>query len=133
MQKGFAMNDDLLKNAGGGNYFEELLTRIRDIRSSEKVFYRKVLDIYATSIDYDSRAEMTQRFFQTVQNKMHFAVHGLINCKWHINQCLIKQAEQPFAAQMDSPVIKKGAQKPLSAKTKSIMTPIPDRTTSLCA
>ena len=76
MQKGFAMNDDLLKNAGGGNYFEELLTRIRDIRSSEKVFYRKVLDIYATSIDYDSRAEMTQRFFQTVQNKMHFAVHG---------------------------------------------------------
>jgi len=76
MQKGFAMNDDLLKNAGVGNYFEELLTRIRDIRSSEKVFYRKVLDIYATSIDYDSRAETTRRFFQTVQNKMHFAVHG---------------------------------------------------------
>jgi len=74
--KGFAMNDDLLKNAGGGNYFDELLARIRDIRSSEKVFYRKVLDIYATSIDYDPRAEMTQRFFQTVQNKMHYAVHG---------------------------------------------------------
>ena len=74
--KGFAMNDDLLKNAGGGNYFSELLARIRDIRSSEKVFYRKVLDIYATSIDYEPRDEMTQRFFQTVQNKMHFAVHG---------------------------------------------------------
>jgi len=76
IQKGFAMNDDLLKQAGGGNYFDELLARIRDIRSSEKVFYRKVLDIYATSIDYDPRVEMTQRFFQTVQNKMHFAVHG---------------------------------------------------------
>jgi len=74
--KGFAMNDDLLKSAAGGNYFDELLSRIRDIRSSEKVFYRKVLDIYATSIDYDSRAEMTRRFFQTVQNKMHFAAHG---------------------------------------------------------
>jgi len=76
IQKGFAMNDDLLKNSGGGNYFDELLSRIRDIRSSEKVFYRKVLDIYATSIDYDSRAEETRLFFQTVQNKMHFAVHG---------------------------------------------------------
>ena len=76
IKKGFAMNDDLLKNAGGGSYFDELLARIRDIRSSEKVFYRKVLDIYATSIDYDSRAEMTRRFFQTVQNKMHFAAHG---------------------------------------------------------
>lgn len=76
IQKGFAMNDDLLKQAGGGNYFDELLARIRDIRSSEKVFYRKVLDIYATSIDYDPHAEMTQRFFQTLQNKMHFAVHG---------------------------------------------------------
>ena len=76
IQKGFAMNDTLLKNMGGGNYFDELLARIRDIRSSEKVFYRKVLDIYATSIDYDSRNDMTRRFFQTVQNKMHFAVHG---------------------------------------------------------
>ena len=74
--KGFTMNDDLLKQAGGGNYFDELLARIRDIRSSEKVFYRKVLEIYATSIDYDPRAEMTQRFFKTVQNKMHYAAHG---------------------------------------------------------
>ena len=76
MIKGFALNDDLLKNAGQGNYFDELLARIRDIRSSEKVFYRKVLEIYALSIDYDPRTEITQRFFKTVQNKMHFAAHG---------------------------------------------------------
>ena len=74
--KGFTMNDELLKLAGGGNYFEELLERIRDIRSSEKVFWRKVLDIYATSIDYDPNAESSMLFFQTVQNKMHWAVHG---------------------------------------------------------
>ena len=74
--KGFAMNDDLLKRAGGGNYFDELLARIRDIRSSDKVFYRKVLEIYALSIDYDPRVEMTQKFFKTVQNKMHYSVHG---------------------------------------------------------
>jgi hypothetical protein len=74
--KGFAMNDDLLKEAGGGNYFDELLARIRDIRSSEKVFWRKVLDIYATSIDYDPSAEITMKFFKTVQNKMHWAAHG---------------------------------------------------------
>jgi len=72
--KGFTMNDDLLKQGGG--YFEELLERIRDIRSSEKMFYRKVLEIYATSIDYDPRAETTQQFFQTVQNKLHWAAHG---------------------------------------------------------
>lgn len=76
MIKGFALNDDLLKNAGQGNYFDELLARIRDIRSSEKIFYRKVLEIYALSIDYDPRTEITQRFFKTVQNKMHFAAHG---------------------------------------------------------
>lgn len=74
--KGFAMNDELLKRAGGGNYFDELLARIRDIRSSEKVFYRKVLEIYALSIDYDPRAEATQQFFKTVQNKIHFSAHG---------------------------------------------------------
>ncbi|HOY21212.1 MAG TPA: virulence RhuM family protein [Haliscomenobacter sp.] len=74
--KGFTMNDELLKQAGGGNYFDELLARIRDIRSSEKVFWRKVLDIYATSIDYDSRLEISIQFFQTVQNKMHWAAHG---------------------------------------------------------
>ncbi len=74
--KGFALKDELLKRAGGGNYFDELLARIRDIRSSEKVFYRKVLAIYALSIDYDPRAEATQLFFKTVQNKMHFSAHG---------------------------------------------------------
>ena len=74
--KGFAMNDELLKEAGGGNYFDELLERIRDIRSSEKVFWRKVLDIYATSVDYDPRAETSVLFFKTVQNKMHWAAHG---------------------------------------------------------
>lgn len=74
--KGFTMNDELLKQGGRGNYFEELLERIRDIRSSEKVFWRKVLDIYATSIDYDPKSELSQTFFQTVQNKMHWAAHG---------------------------------------------------------
>lgn len=74
--KGFVMNDDLLKRAGGGNYFDELLSRIRDIRSSEKVFYRKILEIYALSIDYDPRTEATMQFFKTVQNKMHFSVHS---------------------------------------------------------
>lgn len=76
MIKGFALNDELLKNAGKGNYFDELLARIRDIRSSEKVFYRKILEIYALSIDYDPRTETTKQFFATVQNKMHFSVHG---------------------------------------------------------
>jgi hypothetical protein len=76
LKKGFAMNDDLLKNAGGGNYFQELLERIRDIRSSEKVFYRQILDIYATSIDYDPRAPESIKFFNIVQNKMHFSAHG---------------------------------------------------------
>ncbi len=74
--KGFAMNDELLKEAGGGNYFDELLARIRDIRSSEKVFWRKVLDIYATSIDYDPSTAQSELFFKTIQNKMHWAAHG---------------------------------------------------------
>jgi hypothetical protein len=70
------MNDEMLKQVGGGKYFEELLARIRDIRSSEKVFWRKVLDIYATSVDYDPKLEISILFFQTVQNKMHWAAHG---------------------------------------------------------
>ncbi len=74
--KGFTMNDELLKQAGGGNYFDELLARIRDIRSSEKVFWRKVLDIYATSIDYNPSTETSLQFFKTIQNKMHWAAHG---------------------------------------------------------
>jgi len=74
--KGFALDDERLKQVGGGSYFDELLARIRDIRSSEKLFYKKVLEIYATSADYDPRAEATQKFFAAVQNKMHWAVHG---------------------------------------------------------
>lgn len=74
--KGFTLDDERLKQAGGGNYFDELLARIRDIRASEKVFWRKVLDIYATSIDYDPDTEISRRFFQIVQNKMHWAAHG---------------------------------------------------------
>lgn len=74
--KGFALNDERLKESGGGNYFDELLERIRDIRSSEKVFWRKVLDIYATSVDYDPKANTSVEFFKTVQNKMHWAAHG---------------------------------------------------------
>ena len=73
--KGFAMDDERLKNLGGGNYFKELLDRIRDIRSSEKVFYRQVLDLFATSIYYDAKNEESKKFFATVQNKMHFAIH----------------------------------------------------------
>lgn len=74
--KGFTLDDERFKEAGGGNYFDELLARIRDIRSSEKVFWRKVLDIYATSIDYDPTTDISRQFFATVQNKMHWAAHG---------------------------------------------------------
>ena len=74
--KGFAMDDERLKNLGGGNYFKELLDRIRDIRSSEKVFYRQVLDLFATSVDYNSKSNEAKCFFATVQNKMHFAIHN---------------------------------------------------------
>lgn len=74
--KGFVLDDDRLKEPEGGRYFEELLARIRDIRSSEKIFWRKVLDIYATSIDYDPASEVSQLFFKQIQNKMHWAAHG---------------------------------------------------------
>ncbi|MBC8206174.1 MAG: virulence RhuM family protein [Kiritimatiellales bacterium] len=74
--KGFTMDDERLKQAGGGGYFEELLARIRDIRSSEKVFWCKVLDIYATSIDYDPHSDVSREFFKIIQNKMHWAAHG---------------------------------------------------------
>ncbi|MBO7105487.1 MAG: virulence RhuM family protein [Fibrobacter sp.] len=76
IRKGFTLDDERLKNLGGGNYWQELMARIRDIRASEKVFYRQVLDIYATSIDYDPHADTSILFFKKVQNKMHFAVHG---------------------------------------------------------
>ncbi len=74
--KGFVLDDKRLKESGGGNYFDELLARIRDIRSSEKVFWRKILDIYATSIDYDPQTEVSHSFFKVMQNKMHWASHG---------------------------------------------------------
>lgn len=83
MIKGFSLNDEFLKNNGESPYFEELLARIREIRSSEKVFWRKVLDIYATSIDYNPKSEISINFFKTVQNKMHYAAHGLIAYIWH--------------------------------------------------
>ena len=76
LRKGFAMNDDLLKQAGGGLYFKELLERIRDIRSSEKVFYRQVLDLFATSEDYNANSPEAQKLFKIIQNKMHWAAHG---------------------------------------------------------
>lgn len=76
IRKGFTMDDDRLKNLGGGGYWKELLQRIRDIRASEKVFYRQILDIYATSIDYDPKADISIAFFKKVQNKIHYAVHG---------------------------------------------------------
>lgn len=76
MKKGFVLDDERLKNLGGGGYFKELLERIRDIRASEKVFYRQILEIYATSIDYDPKAEISIQFFKKVQNKIHYAVHG---------------------------------------------------------
>lgn len=74
--KGFTMDDERLKKLGGGNYWQELLNRIRDIRSSEKVMYRQVLDLYATSIDYDPKSSETAAFFKMVQNKLHYAAHG---------------------------------------------------------
>ncbi|MDD3745676.1 MAG: virulence RhuM family protein [Anaerostipes sp.] len=76
MKKGFAMDDERLKGNGGGSYWKELLDRIRDIRSSEKVLYRQVLDLYATSVDYNPHSEDSMRFFKIVQNKLHFAAHG---------------------------------------------------------
>ena len=76
IRKGFALDDNRLKQLGGGDYWKELMTRIRDIRASEKVFYRQVLDIYATSVDYNPRSDTSIEFFKKVQNKMHFAVHG---------------------------------------------------------
>ena len=91
--KGFTMNDELLKNKGGGGYFEELLERIRDIRSSEKVFYRKVLEIYACSVDYNPNTETTKLFFQTVQNKLHWAVHGHTAAELIFDRA---NAEDPF-------------------------------------
>ena len=91
--KGFTMNDDLLKQAGGGSYWKELLERIRDIRSSEKVFYRQLLDLFATSVDYDPKAEECKQFFQIVQNKLHYAVNKQTSAEIIYNRA---NAELPY-------------------------------------
>lgn len=93
MVKGFALDDARLKGNGGGNYWKELLARIRDIRSSEKMLYRQVLDLYATSVDYDPHSAESIRFFQTVQNKLHYAAHGHTAAEVVFTRA---DAEQPF-------------------------------------
>jgi len=100
IRKGFAMDDERLKNLGGGGYWKELLQRIRDIRASEKVFYRQVLDIYATSIDYDPQAEVSIEFFKKVQNKIHYAVHGQTAAEVIFNRA---DAEKEFMGLMTFP------------------------------
>lgn len=93
MKKGFVLDDERLKGNGGGNYWKELLDRIRDIRSSEKVLYRQVLDLYATSVDYDPHSEESVRFFKIVQNKLHYAAHGHTAAEVIYERA---DAEQPF-------------------------------------
>ncbi|MBQ9508238.1 MAG: virulence RhuM family protein [Bacteroidales bacterium] len=93
IRKGFVLDDNRLKNLGGGGYWKELLERIRDIRSSEKVFYRQVLDIYATSIDYDPHADISVEFFKRVQNKIHYAIHGQTAAEVNVNRA---DAEKEF-------------------------------------
>jgi len=100
IRKGFTMDDDRLKNLGGGGYWKELLQRIRDIRASEKVFYRQVLDIYATSLDYDPKAEVSISFFKKVQNKVQFAVHGQTASEVIFNRA---DAEKEFMGLMTFP------------------------------
>ena len=100
IRKGFTMDDERLKNLGGGGYWKELLQRIRDIRASEKVFYRQVLDIYATSIDYDPKAEVSIAFFKKVQNKIHYAVHGQTAAEVIYNRV---NAEKEFMGLMTFP------------------------------
>jgi len=100
IRKGFAMDDERLKNLGGGGYWKELLQRIRDIRASEKVFYRQVLDIYSTSIDYDPKAEVSIVFFKKVQNKIHYAIHGQTAAEVIFNRA---DAEKEFMGLMTFP------------------------------
>ncbi len=100
IRKGFTMDDERLKNIGGGGYWKELLQRIRDIRASEKVFYRQVLDIYATSIDYNPKADVSIEFFKKVQNKIHYAVHGQTAAEVIFNRA---DAEKEFMGLMTFP------------------------------
>lgn len=103
IRKGFTLDDERLKNLGGGGYWKELLQRIRDIRASEKVFYRQVLDIYATSIDYDPKAEISIEFFKKVQNKIHYAIHGQTAAEVIFNRA---DAEKEFMGLMSFPGIR---------------------------
>ena len=103
IRKGFTMDDERLKNLGGGGYWKELLQRIRDIRSSEKVFYRQVLDIYATSVDYDAKDDVSIEFFKKVQNKIHYAVHGQTAAEVIYNRA---DAEKEFMGLMTFPGIR---------------------------
>ncbi len=96
LRKGFALNDERLKTLGGGGYFKELLERIRDIRASEKVFYRQILEIYATSIDYNPKAEISVLLFKKVQNKIHYAIHGQTAAE------VISQGQMPKKSLWDS-------------------------------
>lgn len=100
IRKGFTMDDERLKNLGGGGFWKELLQRIRDIRASEKVFYRQMLDIYATSIDYDPKADVSIEFFKKVQNKIHYAVHGQTAAEVIFNRA---DAEKEFMGLMTFP------------------------------
>jgi len=100
IHKGFTMDDERLKNLGGGGYWKELLQRIRDIRASEKIFYRQVLDIYSTSIDYDPKAEVSIAFFKKVQNKIHYAIHGHTAAEVIFNRA---DAEKEFMGLMTFP------------------------------
>ena len=106
MKKGFALDDDRIKRIGGGNYFDELLSRIRDIRSSEKVFWRKVLEIYATSIDYNSCAEESVSFFKQVQNKMHWAAHKQAVEKAHAEYDRFKKKQDEVLSPVEKDFIK---------------------------
>ena len=99
--KGYNLNVKRFKNNGGGTYFEEVLEKIRDIRSSEKVFWRKILDIYATSVDYDAKNEQTREFFKTVQNKMHYAVHGNTAAEVIFNRVDSKKENMPTRAETE--------------------------------
>ena len=113
--KGFTMDDERLKKLGGGGYWKELLERIRDIRATEKVFYRQVLEIYATSIDYDPRASVSQEFFKKVQNKIHYAIHGRTAAELIVERA---DSEKDFMGLLTF----KGSQPTLAADGKAYMT-----------
>lgn len=101
--KGFTLDDERLKKLGGGSYWKELLERIRDIRATEKVLYRQILEIYATSIDYDPRALVSQEFFKKVQNKIHFAIHGHTAAELIVERA---DAEKDFTRGITRPCLK---------------------------